>query len=310
MKYHLLILSLFIIFVFQGCDDSEIVNPDSREDFFEVELEANVIYGSATTQGGVTEDLVMDIYSPRNNNSTERPLLILAHGGGFLGGDKISMSDLATYFASSGYVVASLKYRLVDVEETPDVMRRGVIDAMHDMRASIRFFRKDLSSSNVYRIDDENIFAGGYSAGAFMGLHAAYVGTEIEIQEIGGQNLLSYVNANGGLEGNSGNPGYSSRFRGVISLSGALSHANLIDSGEPILFSFHGTADSIVPYLNGESDGSGVATDGPGIYHPVAEAAAITNLLITIQNGEHDVFWTSKGAYKNLHDFINANLAE
>lgn len=310
MKRYIILTAL----LFTTCEKEEILSPeptpDNAELFTEIDFFGNVVYGSSTTQSGITEDLLMDIYTPQGDISQSRPLIILAHGGGFLGGDKESMMQLSSYLSRRGFVVASLKYRLVDVEETPDAMKRGVIDAMFDMRAAVRYFRKDLANSNTYRIDTNNIFIGGYSAGAFMGLHTAYVNSLDEIIEIGGQSLLDYVNSSGGLEGNSGNDGYSSNIRAAISLSGALAKADLIDAGEPILFSFHGTADSVVPYLTGESDGSGVTTDGPGVYHSVADEVGIINQLITIQNGDHGVFWETNGSEDALIRFITENLID
>lgn len=278
--------------------------------FDNVNVESNVVYGSSTTQGGVTENLIMDVYTPQGDNSSNRPLVILAHGGGFQGGDKEAMTDLATFFAKSGYVAVSLKYRIVDIPTTPFVMKKAVIDATHDMRAAVRFFRKDAQTTNNYRINPANIFAGGYSAGAFMGLHTAYMNSESEVMEIGGQALLDYVNSNGGLEGNSGNAGYSSSITGSISLAGALAKASFINAGEPVLYSMHGTADQVVPYMTGDSDGSGVITEGPGVYHPIADAHGITNRLYTVQNGEHDCFWSTSGSYEDLRAFIAANLVQ
>ena len=276
--------------------------------FNNVDNQSNVVYGNSTTQGGVNEDLLMDIYTPQGDVATNRPLIILAHGGGFFVGEKESMSDLATFFARSGYVAVSLKYRLVDVEPSPAIMKKGVIDAVHDMRAAIRFFRKDLATNNNYKIDDNNIFVGGYSAGGFMGLHTAYLNSMAEINEIGGEELSNYVTASGGLEGNSGNAGYSSSVKGAISLAGALVYANLINAGEPVLYSFHGTSDSVVPYTSGDADGSGVITEGPSLYHPVAEALGIKNRLYSVDGGEHDVFWSTEGAYEDLRQFIYSNL--
>lgn len=281
----------------------------NSEVFTNVDVASDVVYGSSTTQGGVTENLVMDIYTPSGDVEANRPLIILAHGGGFQGGDKSSMADLATFFAKSGYVAVSLKYRIVDIQPTPDVMKRAVIDAVQDMRAAVRFFRKDLATTNTYRINPNNIFVGGYSAGAFMGLHTAYLNSDAELVEMGGQALLDYTNASGGHEGNSGNPGHSSAVRGAISIAGALGKASFINAGEPILYSIHGTADQVVPYYSGDSDGSGVITEGPGIYHPVADAAGITNKLYTHQNGTHDVLWQVSNSYQDIRGFVFTNLA-
>ena len=56
----------------------------------------------------------MDIYTPVGDNYTNRPLLIFAHGGSFIGGSKTNptMVDLCETFAKRGYVTASINYRL------------------------------------------------------------------------------------------------------------------------------------------------------------------------------------------------------
>lgn len=43
---------------------------------------------------------------------TNRPFILLIHGGGFVGGDKSSWEDECKEFAKRGYVTASINYRL------------------------------------------------------------------------------------------------------------------------------------------------------------------------------------------------------
>ena len=59
-------------------------------------------------------NLAMDIYTPDGDNYTNRPLIIFAHGGAFIGGTKTNttMIDLCETFAKRGYVTASISYRL------------------------------------------------------------------------------------------------------------------------------------------------------------------------------------------------------
>ena len=52
----------------------------------------------------------------------------------------------------------------------------------------------------------------------------------------------------GGLEGNSGNPGYPSEVKAVFSLAGALRDTSWIESGDLPLLSMHATLDETVPY--------------------------------------------------------------
>lgn len=313
-------LLITIILLFISCsnsDDTNIRNNNQNPSgtirynslvFSSVTKTSNVVYGSNTTQGDVVEDLVMDIYEPSGDTANNRNLIILAHGGGFTGGDKESMSSLANFLAQSGYVVASINYRLLDIPVTPPTITQAVIEAMFDMKAAVRFFKKDADTTNTYRINPSTIFVGGYSAGAFMSLHYAYINTTNEVQEIGGSALVNFVNTNGGLEGNSGNNGYDSQIKGALNIAGALIKATHVNTGEPALYSAHGTNDLVVPYLTGESDNSGVVTEGSGLIHSVADAVGIPNLLQTIQGGDHGAFFSCSTCSAELRSFVFQNL--
>jgi acetyl esterase/lipase len=99
---------------------------------------------------------------------------------------------------------------------------------MCDARAAVRWLRRNATS---YRIDENKIAIGGGSAGAFTALHVAY--------------------ASG--EGDSGNPGYSSRVAAVIDLWGGLLDITDMTHGEPPLMVIHGTADRTVAFSFADS---------------------------------------------------------
>ena len=266
--------------------------------FTNVTTTNDVVYGSNTTQAGNTINLTMDVYEPEGDTEAARPLVVLAHGGGFIGGDKGSVQELATYLAQSGYLVASISYRLVDFDPGANraaAIGLGVIQAVHDMKAAIRYFVKDATEGNQYRANTNLVFLGGVSAGGFMALHTAYWNDNSELNALSAidANIVTYVNNNGGIEGNSGNNTFTNyTIAGVMNAVGALIQADFVDAGEPPLISIHGTNDQVVPYLEGESDGSGVVTQGSGLIHPVADQAGVTNTLITVQGGDHGAFGT------------------
>lgn len=74
---------------------------------------------------------------------------------------------------------------------------RGVQDG----RAAVRYFRKNAAiGGNTYRIDTNNIYFAGVSAGGFIALQLAYLDKASEIPsfiDMAGQPGLT-----GGLEGN------------------------------------------------------------------------------------------------------------
>ncbi len=212
--------------------------------FSTVTITSNVYYGSNVNISGTTQTLDMDIYEPAGDTVQMRPLLVLAHGGSFIFGSKTDQDvvTLCTRFAKMGYVCASINYRL-GMGFPIDTVHAGkaVVRAVQDMKAAIRYFRMDASATNSYHIHPDYIFAGGSSAGAFTALHLAYMDSA---------EVPAYFNvaSMGGIEGTSGNPGYSSSVLGVINLCGALGDSAWINTGDIPFVSMHGTADATVPY--------------------------------------------------------------
>jgi hypothetical protein len=143
-----------------------------------------------------------------------------------------------------GYVTASINYRLGFEGFLPsaNTATETVFRATTDMRAAVRYFYKDALTSNQFKIDTNNIFVGGVSAGAFIALHLAYLDEESELPEA--------INPDefGGIEGNSGNPGYSSKVKAIINLCGALGDTSWIETNDIPCLSMHGTNDDVVPY--------------------------------------------------------------
>ena len=95
--------------------------------------------------------LEMDVYQPIGDTASNRPLIIFAHGGAYVGGDKNNptMITLCQSFAKRGYVTASIRYRLTSitnffVPNASDILIQTMVNSMSDMKASIRYFRKDV----------------------------------------------------------------------------------------------------------------------------------------------------------------------
>ncbi len=216
-----------------------------QEVFSSVDISSNVLYGSNINSSNALENLVMDIYQPSGDTEQFRPLIVWVHGGSFIAGTKNEqdVTDLSIAFAKRGYVCASINYRLgIPIPFGEANATKAVYRAVQDMKAAIRFFRKDAATANVYKIDPEIIFGGGSSAGALTALHLAYLN---EISEIPA--LIDTVQL-GGIEGESGNPGYSSEVNAVINLCGALGDKTYIVPGDVPFVSMHGTNDQTVPY--------------------------------------------------------------
>ncbi len=211
---------------------------------------SDINYGHNINMDGADEQLMMDVYVPEGDVETNRAVIIICHGGFFLAGDKaaIDVVPMCEDFAKMGYVVASINYRL-GVPLTPPLnapYSQAVARAVQDLRAAIRWFRKDADlGGNQYGIDPAQIYVGGDSAGGFMALHLAFLDEE----EIPSFMDMSIAGLEGGLEGESGNPGYSSEVGGIFSVSGALGDSSWVDINDTIpVCLFHGTADNTVTF--------------------------------------------------------------
>ncbi len=298
MKY---LLSLFTIALLtfqinaQICDNNRYIN-----DIFEVVDKETVKFGENEDGLGVNQELFLDIYTPSGDTETMRPLIILAYGGSFVGGERGDMENMCRFYAHKGYVTAALDYRLYNLlQGVPDSskMMDVVVKAVADMKASVRYMKKTAFDGNMYGIDTTRVYVGGISAGAITALHTANITTDNY------DSLTDYIqeliNDNGGIDGDTDLPGDSHAFHtsdvhAVINLSGALHRANFIESGAPPIVSAHGNQDGTVPYGWGYAVvfGIEIATlQGSSYVHQQALSVGTHSELYTVDGGGHVEFY-------------------
>ncbi|MEL6557858.1 MAG: alpha/beta hydrolase [Bacteroidota bacterium] len=304
-------LFIFILIFAQGCNNEEMPNPINVQPdgtryqdiiFADVQSTMDVVYGENTDQNGSNISLRMNIFEPANDAEAGRPLIILAHGGGFAEGDREDFNELAALFAQSGYVAATISYRLIAGDGE---LKFAVVDAVQDMKAAVRYFTID----NKFSIDPDNIFVGGFSAGAVMACHYAYF-NDADIPSAP-QELQDYLAATGGLSGNSGNAGARESIKGVISISGGIFDADWISANEPVLYSIHGDNDTDVTCTKDPealTNPDGDFTEGPCLIHPILDSLGITNLFRKIDGGDHGAYFTCEDCDEEMRQFIFENL--
>lgn len=271
------------------CDGTRYRFTSAFESF---QVTSDVVYGNAINSTGLNQNLLVDIYEPEGDLSENRPLIILAHGGFFIAGenDNPDVLPLCQDLTRMGYVVASITYRLgIDnFFDIPNALVRSVWRGYHDGKAAVRYFRKtEAEEDNPWGIDPNRIMIGGVSAGAFLGLHLAYVD---EVSEIPEQVDQTAPGMSGGLEGESGNPGYSSEVLGVINVAGALKTVDYISPGDEPLVSVHGTVDGTVPFGSGVITLSGIPVtevDGSSIIHATAEENGVSSCFTILEGADH-----------------------
>jgi len=293
-KLYILLIAIFVA----GASIAQCTGDRYRKHvFLDYDVTTGINFGSNIDLQGSTVQLLMDVYEPQGDVETARPLMILAHGGNFLGGttNGADVLPLCENFSKMGYVVASVDYRVgfnnfpipgpdsVDATET-------VVRTVHDIRAAIRYFKMDYSTQgNTFGIDTNMIVIGGVSAGAIAAMHTVYLD---DISEMPTYIDTTQAGLGGGVEGNSGNPGYfSGNLMGCINIAGAIRDTTWMQPGDPALLSLHGDADGTVPYGTDIISLLGVVdimeVHGSGSVAPDATAKGIDNCLYTHPGQDH-----------------------
>ena len=194
---------------------------------FAVDVQRDVVYGTAVNIDGTPITLTLDLYTPRGDTLAKRPVFVYAHGGYFVIGDKTEATAWATRMAQRGYVAASINYRLgpeavlAPVDSPLEV--QVINNARADMQTSVRWFRANAAS---LRIDADRIAVGGVSAGAVTAIGVA-------------------INADEPLPGDHAEQ--SSAVCTALSISGANAPVAVGPDDAGALF-HHGAIDTVVPY--------------------------------------------------------------
>lgn len=287
-KVYLFILSCTALFAWQHAGAQGVRLRDKV--FTQVDFTSGITYSNANNT-----TLLLDVYQPHGDTNAMRPLLIMAHGGSFIGGTRTDdnvCTQLCDSFAMRGYVTASIDYRLTSSFNMLDSSKAitEVLQALSDGKAAIRFFRQDAATTNTYRINPDRIFVGGNSAGAVLYMHQIYVDSLAQCPP----DIVSVINANGGIEGNSGNPGYCSYSNAILNLAGGLNVPGFIGPGSRPSFNAQGTSDNIVPYYcaDAQSGITPVRLCGLGSLEPIYAANNITRSNILYPGAGH-VPWQS-----------------
>jgi hypothetical protein len=249
--------------------------------------------------------LIMDVYFPSSAAETlnERPLVVYAPTGNFLpagvngsptGNRKDSSAvNIAKQFAKRGYVCAVVDYRLGwNPFSTDQIVRTGTIlnaayKGMQDTKAAVRFFRKDIATTNAYKIDGSRVILVGEGTGGYVMMAHAFLDKPWKIARLPGLgddkflrtlnpdssvidtmrignfdgtdaidvNLIPFATSGNFLKitGNiANNPGYASNAQFVINLGGALGDTSWLDAGQIPMIGIHAVRDPNAPYQIGD----------------------------------------------------------
>jgi len=139
--------------------------------------------------GGQNIGQTLDLYRPASG-AGPFPGVIFIHGGAWSAGSKADFQRQASYLATQGYVCISINYRLSQQAPYPA--------ALYDAKAAVRWMRANAAE---YGIDPNRLAAVGGSSGGQL---AALLGTTASVKT---------------MEGDGGNPSFSSRVEAVVAFN-------------------------------------------------------------------------------------------
>ena len=271
--------SLLIMACLISCDkDDDNINPPitsaptvKLNTTYEVNITEDITYAEGLSHDSWNSantsvvPLFMDSYVP-DNNLQNRPLLMLIHGGGFSGGSKQqeALVAMAIYYASRGFVVFSIDYRLrgdkgtipqewIDATTNVDPAELDQLYAMYpahrDAKAALRWI---IANADNYHINTDYITVGGGSAGAItsIGLGVSELGDYKDEISVSGDNTLSTTN-----------PSQTYEVKTILDFWGSNVSIEILESiygyqrfdqNDPALFIAHGTEDPTVPFSSAE----------------------------------------------------------
>jgi len=215
----------------------------------------------------------LDIYYP-DNISTNRPVYMFIHGGGFQGGTKTKLEivNMAHYFASRGWVFASVDYRTtsdfpenvftgiapqewIDFAQqnatTPGDVKTSVAmyAAQRDNKAALRWL---MANASTYNVNPDFITVGGASAGAITTIALGVSNQEDFRDEIPVTEdpTLSTTNLNETYDVKNLVDLWGGNVK--LELFESVYGLNRFDSSDPELFIAHGTNDPTVLFSEAE----------------------------------------------------------
>ena len=197
---------------------------------------------------GYDEALQLDVYK-RNRILPPAPLIVVVHGGSWVGGSRSELGALNPYLASRGYVVATLTYRLAPANPFPA--------QSEDLNAAIDYLKQH---AETFGIDTMQIALIGRSAGGQIVLQSAYTKKDPSIKGVVA--LYAPTDQQWGWD-NPANPGVYDSYSVLRNFLGgepsqiaekyrAASPINYVDSATVPTLLIHGSKDPLVSVQQSE----------------------------------------------------------
>ena len=299
---------------------------------YEVLKNEDIVYArglahTKTSSNPSAVPLRLDVYFP-DGNSTDRPVLMFIHGGGFTGGikHKPEIVEMAEYYASRGWVYVSIDYRTTEeLGDIDDMSQKEIIDyyqgiapkewiehtfegaestkqiqqsvamyaAQRDSKAALRWI---VANADTYSIDVNEIAVGGASAGSITTI-ALGISNESDFRDeisINEDPTLATTNLNETYDVKSMVYFWGSNVK--VELYNTVYEVDRYDAEDPELFMAHGDGnDPVTPY------------EGALALQDIYDSLGIYNELVTLEGHGHGA-WNAvvdgKGIFELSFDFL------
>ncbi len=240
---------------FVACDSSD----DGVDDTAEEEVAALTAETQLNVSYGESDEQVYDLYLPLGRLTTKTKVVILVHGGGWIGGDKTDMNDFLQLVQNNhpDHAIVNMNYQLASATQT------AFPDQFLDVQLVIDHLIENAAN---YQINTEFGLIGA-SAGAHISMMYDYVYDT--------DNLVKFV---GNIVGPSdftdpfytGNPNFSILFSLLVDTSAYPPGIDLAVATSPTLqvsrsssptLLFYGDQDPLVPLTNGQTLDAALTTE-------------------------------------------------
>lgn len=145
------VVCFVVAMLLTGCSETRSL-PKTPDDVVVIEA---VPYCTGMVNGQ-PQPLLLDVVRPKGQ-SNDLPVILLAHGGGWVGGSRTEYRFMANALAQQHYIAISADYRL-----SPDSVFPAQIQ---DLKCAVRWLREN---AHLYRMDTRRVVAMGASAGAHL----------------------------------------------------------------------------------------------------------------------------------------------
>lgn len=215
--------------------------------FQNVDVSTEYYQRNATNYNATTSNLIVDIFTPRNDTEKNRPCIVYIFGGGFYMKVDDGIQEMCKGMALKGYVVACIDYRVGFKNSNLSMLCIGdyyadngfyeaEMRACQDARTAIRYLK---ANADRLGIDPDMLIVGGQSAGAITAINSQLY-TDADVKP----NVLKQIG--GSLDIKDANSQYDHKVAGVFQLAGCVFNEAILRPTNIPIYLLFGSCDEIL----------------------------------------------------------------